>query len=344
MRITLARNRIRMHRGSSLTRLDAAVLLALAGATAVGCDRGRDTTGIEASGTVEATEADLGFQLGGRIAAVSVREGDRVDSGAVLARLDLRETEARHQQARALLLAQRARLQEMERGSRPAEVAQAEAAVRAAERQRLEADAVATRSRNLFRGEVLSREQLDQAETALEVATERERQAREQLTLLRQGPRSEQIAAQRAQVAAAEAALAQAEALLGFGEVRAPFSGIVTRRHRQPGEIVAVGIPVVTLMDPADRWVRIYVREDRIGRVSLEQPAVIRTDSYADSTFRGRVRHVASQAEFTPRNVQTAEERLKLVYAVNVAVDDDPGLALKPGMPADVVLREREER
>jgi HlyD family secretion protein len=320
-------------------RLAIVPLLAL---LAAACGREAADSGIEASGTVEATEADLGFQTGGRVAQIAVREGDRVDSGAVLARLDLTELEARHSQSRALLTAQRARLRELERGSRPEELAQAEAAARAAQRQRVEAERVAQRSRNLFQGEVLSREQLDQAETALEVATERERQATEHLELLRQGPRVEQIAAQRAQVAAAEAALSQTEAALGFGRIHAPFAGIVTRRHRQLGEIVGPGAPIVTLMDPADRWVRIYVREDRIGRVSLEQEAVIRTDSHADSTFRGRVSHIASEAEFTPRNVQTAEERLKLVYAVKVAIAGDPGLGLKPGMPADVVLRERE--
>lgn len=319
-----------------------AVLVAAALPLAVaGCSRAAGPD-IDASGTVEATEADLGFQTGGRIAAVLVREGDRVDSGAVLARLDVRDLDARRSQAHAQLAAQRARLRELERGSRPEELAQAEAAARAAEQQRAEAERVAARARNLYRGEVLSREQLDQAETALNVAAERARQAAEQLALVRRGPRAEQVAAQRALVQAAEAALAQADAALAFAEVRAPWAGIVTRRHREPGEVVAAGLPVVTLMNPLDRWVRIYVREDRIGRVALDQEASIRTDSYPDSTFSGRVRHVASQAEFTPRNVQTAEERLKLVYAVKVAIAGDPGLALKPGMPADVTLRDRE--
>lgn len=317
-----------------------ALLVPAALALGIAACGGDAASGIEASGTVEATEADLGFQAGGRIAAILVREGDRVDSGAVLARLDVRDLDARRSQAEAQLVAQRARLRELERGARPEELAQAEAAARAAEQQRVEAERVAQRSRNLFRGEVLSREQLDQAETALEVATERARQTAEQLRLVREGPRAEQIAAQRATVLAAEAAVAQADAALAYAEVRAPWAGIVTRRHREPGETVGPGLPVVTLMDPADRWVRIYVREDRIGRVALDQEAVIRTDSYADSTFRGRVRFVASEAEFTPRNVQTAEERLKLVYAVKIAIAGDPGLGLKPGMPADVVLRE----
>jgi len=293
---------------------------------------------LAASGTVEATDADLGFQTGGRIGQILVREGDRVDSGQVLARLDVRDLDARRAQAAAQLAAQQARLSELHRGARPEELAQAEAGAMAAEQQRVEAERVARRSKNLFEGDALSREQLDQAETALEVATQRARQAADQLKLVKQGPRAEQVAAQRAAVRSAEAAVSQVEVALAYAEVRAPFAGIVTVRHREPGETVGPGLPVLTIMNPDDRWVRIYVREDRVGQVSLGQNASIRTDSYADSSFGGRVRYVASEAEFTPRNVQTTEERLKLVYAVKVGITGDAGLALKPGMPADVTL------
>jgi len=314
------------------------VVLVAVGAWLVFGRSGEESEGLAASGTIEATEADLGFQAGGRIGEILVREGDRVDSGQALARLDVRDLDARRAQVEAQVAAQQARLTEMLRGARPEELAQARAAAAAAEQQRVEAERVARRSKNLFDGDALSQEQLDQAETALDVATQRSRQAADQLELVRQGPRAEQIAAQRAAVRSARASLAQVEVALAYAEVRAPFTGIVTVRHREPGETVGPGLPVVTVMNPDDRWVRIYVREDRIGRVALGQAATIHTDSYADSTFAGRVRYVASQAEFTPRNVQTTEERLKLVYAVKVGITGDAGLALKPGMPADVVL------
>ena len=98
------------------------------------------------------------------------------------------------------------------------------------------------------------------------------------------------------------------------------------------------GFPVLTLIDPDDRWVRIYVREDRIGAVSLGQAAVISSDTYPDRSYEGEVVFIASEAEFTPRNVQTTEERVKLVYAVKVRITGDPSHDLKPGIPADVVL------
>jgi HlyD family secretion protein len=118
---------------------------------------------------------------------------------------------------------------------------------------------------------------------------------------------------------------------------------MVTIRHREPGESVSPGLPVLTVMDPEDRWVRIYVREDRIGEVSLGQTATISSDTYSDRTYSGEVVFIASEAEFTPRNVQTTEERVKLVYAVKVRITGDPSHDLKAGIPADVVLQGAEE-
>jgi HlyD family secretion protein len=118
---------------------------------------------------------------------------------------------------------------------------------------------------------------------------------------------------------------------------------LVTVRHREPGETVSSGVPVLTVMDPEDRWVRIYVREDRIGEVSLGQSATITSDTYPDRSYSGEVVFIASEAEFTPRNVQTTEERVKLVYAVKVRITGDPSHHLKPGIPADVVLSGTEQ-
>ena len=98
---------------------------------------------------------------------------------------------------------------------------------------------------------------------------------------------------------------------------------------------------MVTLLDPEDRWVRIYVREDEIGRVSIGMAADIVSDTYPDETYEGEVFFIGNEAEFTPRNVQTAEERTKLVYPVKVRITGDPDFHLKPGIPADVTLREQ---
>lgn len=295
---------------------------------------------LSASGTVEATTADLGFQLAGRILAIEVDEGDEVTEGQLLARLDTRELEANLEAARAQRAAAEARLDEMLAGARPQEVASAQAAERSAAQRAQTARRDLERARTLFEGGAISRQALDQAETALEVAEATHDQARESLELVREGPRTETIQAQRAQVSQAAARVDHAEAMLANAVVEAPFGGLVTVRHREPGETVGPGAPVVTLLDRNHRWVRIYVREDRIGRLQIGMPASISSDSYPDRSYGGEVVFIGSEAEFTPRNVQTEEERTRLVYPVKVRITGDDGFELKPGIPADVTLRE----
>lgn len=295
-----------------------------------------DTLG--ASGTVEATDAQLGFQVAGRIESIAVHEGDLVQAGQELARLDRAELEARRAQAAAQVEVVRAALADLERGSRREEIAQAQAALTAAEERRGDAQRDLERTRRLYEGGAVSREALDKATTARDVAIAQRDQVAEQLRLVREGPSREKIEAARAQVAQAEAALRGAEATLENTVLTAPFDGRVTVRHRQAGETVAPGAPVLTIMDPRDRWVRIYIKEDRLGAVKLGTRATITSDTYPDKTYPGEVSYISSEAEFTPKSVQTAEERVRLVYAVKVRVTGDPGHELKPGLPADVVL------
>lgn len=301
-------------------------------------DRNGNATTILASGTVEATEGQLGFQVSGRIEEIRAREGDRVQSGAVLARLDPTEMVARRDQALARIESASALLEELESGFRPEEVAQARAARSAAHQRLLDARRDLDRANKLLEGGAVSQEAYDKAEVAVEVAESQYEQAEQQLKLMESGPRRERIEAQRASLRQAEAALRAAEASLSYMTITAPFDGIVTVRHREPGEIVPPGSPVLTLMNPGDRWVRIYVREDRIGAVRIGTPAEISTDTYPEKSYPGEVTFIASEAEFTPKNVQTTEERVKLVYAVKVRIAGDRELDLKPGMPADVRL------
>lgn len=300
--------------------------------------RDNDGDSVLASGTVEATEADLGFQAPGRIERIAVREGDRVAEGQELARLDRSELLARRQAAAAQAEAARAMLAELESGFRVEEIAQGRAALRAAEQRVNDTRRDLERTQRLFEGGAVSQQMLDNAETAHELAQADYESVREALQILESGPRRERIAAQRAALAQAEAAVAQTDAALDHAVVRAPFAGLITVRHREPGETIAAGAPVLTLMDPDDRWVRIYVRADEVGRITIGQSASITGDAYRDRTYEGRVVFIASEAEFTPRNVQTTEERVKLVYRVKVQITGDPSFDLKPGLAADVRL------
>ncbi len=300
---------------------------------------GRETPStLFASGTVEGTEADLAFQIPGTLVEVVPQEGDSVPAGEEVARLDTTELGAALAAARAQLQAAQDRLTELEHGSRPQEIARAEAAVRSATQQAANARRDAARAEGLFQGGAISQQARDRASTEQDVAEAALDQARESLDLVRAGPRVEVVRAQRAAVRQARANLARAEARLEDAVIRAPFAGIVTIRHHEPGEVVGPGAPVVTLLDPRDRWVRIYVREDAIGRVHLGEQASITSDTYPDRHYAGQVIFIGSEAEFTPRNVQTRQERIKLVYPVKVRITGDPGFQLKPGVPADVTL------
>lgn len=301
----------------------------------------RDVERVVASGTVEVTETDLGFQVPGRIDSIAVREGDDVRAGQELAWLDRSELAARRQAADGQRAAAAARLTELERGFRTEEISQARESARAAAERLAETRREVDRARRLFAGGAISQRQLETAETAFTVADAQHGAAAEQLKLLETGPRTEQIAAQRALVAQADAAVAQADAALDHTVIRAPFDGQVTIRHREPGEVLPAGAAVVTVANRADRWVRIYVRGDEVGRLAIGQPAEIRADAYPDRSYAGAIAFIASEAEFTPRNVQTTEERVKLVYRVKVRVVEDPGYDLKPGLPADVRIAPR---
>jgi HlyD family secretion protein len=319
-------------------RVSTLTLAALGGVLLLaGCGRG-ETREIRASGTVEATDADLGFQMAGRIESILVREGDSVRTGQEVAFLDQEELLARRRSAEAQGDAARAVLSEMLSGFRREEIEEGRAALRQAEERRDDALRDRDRARRLFEGGGISQEMLDKAVTAFRVAEAAVDQAGQRVQILEEGVRAERIAAQRAQVAQAEAAIAQIDAALSNSVVTVPFGGIVTIRHREPGETVSPGLPVLTVMDPEDRWVRIYVRQDRIGEVSLGQAASISSDTYPERSYAGEVIFIANDAEFTPRNVQTTEERVKLVYAVKVRITDDPSHDLKAGIPADVVL------
>lgn len=299
---------------------------------------GNDGNVILASGTVEATEADLGFQVPGRIESIAVREGDRVDTSTILAALDRAELNARLEMALASVAAAQAALSEAQTGFRTEEIAQGRAAMRAADDRLANARRDLERAERLFEGGAVSQQALDHQETAFQLAEADREAAAERLRILETGPRAERIAVQRAQLAGAEAQVRQIEATLDNAIVRAPFPGTVSIRHREPGEIIQPGLPVVSVLNQDDRWIRIYVREDEVGRISVGQDATITADSYPERTYTGTVVFISSEAEFTPRNVQTTEERVKLVYRAKVQITEDPTFDLKPGLAADVQI------
>jgi multidrug resistance efflux pump len=177
------------------------------------------------------------------------------------------------------------------------------------------------------------------AKAQYEVASAAVELAQAQLEGLKIGATQEQIAAAEAHVAVARSALAAHEMQRAKLLLRAPISGLVLERPAHVGEVAMPGVPLLTLADLADLSLTIYVPEDQLGKVQLGQPVTVTVDAYPERAFRGTVAYVSSQAEFTPKNVQTKEERVSMVFAVKVELAN-PDHALKPGMPADAVLSE----
>jgi HlyD family secretion protein len=294
---------------------------------------------------------------------VALRRAEADAARAVLAEFEAGSRPEEIAQAEAAMLQAKARLEELEAGSRPQEVAAAEAAVARARAEAERATADFERYDGLYRLEIVSAERRDQARAAIETAEARLREAEEQLKLVQEGPRREQIeqaraalrqakehyelvrkgprretiAQARARHEQARQALAVAETRLGYATLLAPFAGVVLSENIEPGEFVTAGTPVVTLGNIANVWLRAYINETDLGRVKLGQRARVTTDTYRGKSYDGRVTFISSEAEFTPRSVQTHKERVKLVYRIKIDIAN-PHRELKPGMPADAEI------
>jgi HlyD family secretion protein len=235
---------------------------------------------------------------------------------------------------KAAVQAAHAELTELEAGSRPEEIAQAEAVVARAQADvdRLKTDY--DRQKGLYSREVVSAREFDVSKSAYEMAEAKVREAREQLTLFKKGPRIERIERARAHLQQTRQALALAETRLGYATLASPLDGVVLSKNIEPGEYVAAGTPVITVGDLNNVWLRAYINETDLGRVKVGQGVRVTTDTYPGKVYEGHISFISSEAEFTPKNVQTEKERVKLVYRVKVDIAN-PGMELKPGMPAD---------
>ncbi|HQB39600.1 MAG TPA: efflux RND transporter periplasmic adaptor subunit, partial [Deltaproteobacteria bacterium] len=159
----------------------------------------------------------------------------------------------------------------------------------------------------------------------------------EHLRLLETGPRPDAVKERQARAEAAAAMLSYADERLSQAVLTSPLSGVVLAKHAEAGEILAAGSPVITIGKMDEIWVRGYVPENELGRIKPGQSAKVTVDTWPGRVFEGRVSFIAQQAEFTPKNVQTEKERVKLVYRIKITIPN-PDMALKPGMPADAVI------
>jgi membrane fusion protein YbhG len=358
------------------------------------------TDRIVVSGNIELTQVDIAFKTSGRLIERTVNEGDAVQKGMVIARLDReqllrqretaeaalqtaeatlaesqsalkwqRETMAADLQLRnADLSAANSQLLQLRNGARPQEIQQADAAVSAAQTQYDQAKKDWDRAQKLYKDDDISTSAYDQYHARFDSTEATLHQAKEQDELVKAGPRTETIDGASAQVDRAKASLRAGEAnsietkrreqdlVARQGDIDrakaqialidsqladtiavSPINGVVLVKAADPGEILAPGSSVVTVGDIEHPWLRAYIREQDLGRVKLGQKAKVTTDSFPGKAYDGRVSFIASEAEFTPKQIQTAEERVKLVYRIKIEIDN-PRHELKSNMPADAEI------
>jgi HlyD family secretion protein len=360
-----------------------------------------DPNQIRLSGNIELTEVDLSFKVPGRVIELTLDEGDAVKKEQIVARLDSTEVERMRDRelagvasAQSMLTQLRtsidyqrtsltddaalrraevqqaeARLREMETGSRPEEIEQARAALEEAAVQARQSKADWDRAQILYRNDDISRQQFDQFRSRNDASAAVVQRSKEAYSLVKQGPRKEQIEQARAQLERARAALRlseagridlkrreqevaartaeiqRAEAQAGVYEsqlsdrtLSSPVDGVVLTKSAERGEVLAAGSVLLTLGDVDRPWVRGYIGEKDLGRIKLGMPAGVTTDSFPGKTYKGKVTFISSEAEFTPKQIQTQEERVKLVYRVKIEVEN-PNRELKSNMPVDAVIR-----
>jgi HlyD family secretion protein len=273
------------------------------------------------SGNIEAHESLVGFKAPGRIVELPVEEGHadlqqkvRVDEATVRVR----------ESSLALTLA----------GTRPQEVKAAQQSMMDAEADLEQKKLDNERAKQLFAKDEVSAQDRDQAATAQKRAEAIFKAAQQRYNEAVEGSRKEDIAISRANLNQAHASLGLSQVNLSYSVLYAPSAGVVTVRQAELGEVVAPGSPVVTLADLDHIWLRAYVAETDLGRIAWGQNVTISTDTYPGKQYHGRISFISSDAEFTPKSVQTTKERVTLVYRIKIDIDN-PTHELKPGMPAD---------
>jgi HlyD family secretion protein len=294
----------------------------------------RNENRITLSGNIEAHESLVSFKVQGRIVDLPIDEGQWVDQGALLARLDDADFRQRARIEEAGVQVRESNLALVLAGTREQEKKALEQSMLDAKAQLQQRTLDYARAEGLFKKDEVSAQDRDLAETALKRAEANFKASEEKYNQAVEGSRKEDIAIARANLRQSQANLGMSRVNLSYTVLRAPSAGVITVRQAELGEVVLPGTPVVSLADLDHVWLRAYIAETDLGRIHWNQPVTITTDTYPNQSYRGRISFIASNAEFTPKSVQTYKERVTLVYRIKIDIDN-PNHELKPGMPAD---------
>jgi len=313
-----------------------ALALMVGPAVMAACRRGPDPGLIVASGHVEATDVRIATKVPGRLQSFAVKEGDRVEAGQTLAQVDATDLRFSHEQAAGERAQAEAELRLRVKGPRAEDIAEVEAQVATVEAEKAAAERDLARMQALVEKGSGTTKLADDARTRRDMVASRLAGLKQTLAKMRSGSRQEEIESARARVAALAAREALLEQQVKDATVTSPISGVVTEKVAEAGELLPASGPLCVVTDLQDTWLTVYVAEPDLARIRMGQEAEVVTDD--GQAGKGRITFVSSRAEFTPKNVQTRDERVKLVYKVKLGLDNRGGM-FKPGMPAEARIR-----
>jgi HlyD family secretion protein len=313
-------------------------VLTAAISAAPGCRKGPDgETRVSVSGVIEAVTTNIQAQAQGEVEKVLVKEGQKVAKGDLLCTINSDKLRIQLDQVRAGIAGAKAKRQWAGIGTKKELIAVARSQVEIAAKQLELAEKDQQRFARLLAEGAVSQTQKEKADLALKAAQEQAKSARESYDMAVRGREKEEIDMTQADLEGLQAQEQYLLRLLQDTEVKSPVAGIVEVKNIEPGELAAPGAVLFSLIDLSQTYVKAYVPEKYLGRVKLGGEVEASCDSYPGKVFKGTVDFIASEAEFAPKNIQTKEERLKLVYMVKSYLENAAG-DLKPGMPVDVAI------
>ena len=292
---------------------------------------------LRLAGHIEATETDLAFKVAGKIAVIHFQEGDWIRAGQDVAELEAQDLRDQVAVAEGRVATAEANLAKLLVGSRTQEKREALAAVAQAQADVHNKKLDFERMQALLERDAVAVSKRDTAEAAYRMAQETLQQAQQRYSLVMEGPRREDIDAARAELEQGKADLKLAHTRLSYATLSSPANGVVLVRSAEPGEVVAIGSPVLTIGDLDNIYFEGYIPETELAKVRLGHKAAITTDTYPSKQYPAWISFISAKAEFTPKTVETFKERVTLVYRTKIRANN-PNYELKPGMPAQAVI------
>jgi membrane fusion protein YbhG len=313
------------------------ILLVISGLFVFGCGNGSNESTLKASGDIETTDVTVSSKVSGDVNQILKDEGDRVSAGDTVIILDHENIGYELQQAEANEQGVKAQLELLKNGARKEDIQQAEDALKQAQVNFNLAETNQDRMAKLYRNNSVTKKELDDATAAYDVAKSQVNSANENLKKLKHYARPEEISEAESNLQKAIAAVNILKKNIRDCYVTSPINGFIVKKFVEKGETVTMLSSLFDVTDLNPVKLDIYVSETDLGKIKLGQKADVTTDTYPNKKYEGKIIYISPEAEFTPKNIETKDERTKLVFEVKIQIPN-PNYELKAGMPADAVV------